>query len=469
MKTTTPLRFRSNSREALNDRQLRDNLRHTLGKTLHSREAAVAELPHWEQLRRHARAVKLHTLSRLGRYLRELEAAVQQRGGTVSWAETAAQATQLVLDLAHRRDFTRIVKSKSMLGEEIGLNEALERRLEVVETDLGEFVVQLAGQRPSHLVAPALHLSRAQVAALFEEKLEVSVGQDVERITAAARSIMRRHFQRAQMGITGVNFAAADSGTLVVVENEGNARLSVSVPRLHVAIMGIEKVIPRLADLSVFLPLLIRSATGQRITSYVDLIQGPRRPDEPDGPPEFVLILVDNGRSRILADPALRETLACIRCGACQNVCPVFQSVGGHAYGSTYQGPIGAILTPQLDGVGQAPEHPFASSLCGACREACPVGIPIPEILVELRGRVQSRKGAQAWRIPGRKWAFALWAWCCSSPGRYRRLLRLSRRLWPLAERLPRGAARSWSLGRTLPHPAPRPFRDLYRDRKEGP
>ncbi len=471
----SPKTLRDQSRTALQDSQLQHNLQHTLSRTLHSRQLAVSEVQNWEELRHYARTVKLHTLSHLARYLEQLEAAVQQRGGQVIWAESARQATDFILDLAHRRDFRSVVKGKSMLGEEIGLNAALERWLEVVETDLGEYIVQLAGQQPSHLVAPALHLSRGQIGELFERKLDVSVGEDVERITAAARQVLRRKFLSAHLGITGVNFGVAETGTLVVVENEGNIRLSLSAPRVHVAIMGIEKVIPRLADLPVFLKLLIRSATGQRMTSYVNLVQGGRGPGERDGPSEFFLVLVDNGRSRILADAHLRETLACIRCGACQNICPVFQSIGGHAYGSTYQGPIGSILTPQLVGLQGAPEHPFASSLCGACRDICPVGIRIPDLLLELRHRIQREKGARAARLPVERWAFQIWSWLMSSRQRYELFSRWSRRLarWTAGDRLGRLSRvipplSRWNRERRLPELAPKSFRELHRASGEG-
>lgn len=454
---------------ALQDEQLQQNLRHTLGQSLHSRDVAVAEVSNWEALRDYARAAKVEALSDLGGYLEQLESAVETNGGRVIWAETARQAVEFILDLAHGRELRRVVKSKSMLGEEIGLNRALEQWLEVVETDLGEYIVQLLDQRPSHIVAPALHLSRRQVAELFEDKFEMRPGGDVEEITATARTVLRRHFLRAHLGITGVNFGVAETGTLVVVENEGNARLTLSAPPFHVAIMGIEKVIPRMTDLSVFLKLLTRSATGQKITSYVNLVQGARREEERDGPREFYLILVDNGRSRILEDPKLAETLACIRCGACQNVCPVYQQIGGHAYGSTYQGPIGAILTPQLESPREAPEHPFVSSLCGACREVCPVKIEIPEILLRLRQRVQQSRGASASHPHLERWAFRLWSWIASDPERYSRCSRWARRFWHwkgpsslvLAEKL-LPPLREWKRERTIPAVPERSFREIF-------
>ena len=355
-----------------------------------------------------------------------------------------------------------------MLGEEIHLNKGLEAaHIEPIETDLGEYIIQLAEETPSHIIAPALHKSKQEVADLFTEKVNMPPTDDVQQITATARRILRTHFLTARLGITGVNFGVAETGTLVVVENEGNARLSASVPEVHIALMGIEKVVPRAADLSIFLKLLSRSATGQKITSYVNFINGPRRPDELDGPDEFYLVLVDNGRSKILADSFLRQTLACIRCGACLNVCPVYQRIGGHAYGSTYPGPIGVILTPQLLSEEEAPEHPFASSLCGACYETCPVKIEIPHILLELRERVQRRKNDKASHTPLEKWSMQAWAWSMSSSRRFAWLSKLMRSAqgWLLTGKEPRISLpplSGWTKHRDLPRLPKKSFRELF-------
>jgi L-lactate dehydrogenase complex protein LldF len=354
------------------------------------------------------------------------------------------------------------------LSEEIHLNESLERaQIKPVETDLGEYVIQLAGEKPSHLVAPALHKSKKEIADLFVRELGMAPTEDVLEITATARKLLRHHFLTARMGITGVNFAVAETGTIVIVENEGNVGLSVSVPEIHIALMGIEKVIPRSRDLAVFLKLLIRSATGQKMTSYVNCLNGPRRSDELDGPQEFYLILIDNGRSKILADGFMRQSLACIRCGACLNVCPVYQTIGGHAYGSTYQGPLGAMLTPLLTSVGEAPEHAFASSLCGACHEVCPVGIPIPQILLKLRERFQSERNQKAASFSLEKLVIQVWARVMSSPILYARLGRWARMLDKVfgksgMGRLPIPLFSRWRKHRDLPALPPQSFRELY-------
>ena len=462
------IKISPNTREALSDQKLQRNLAHVLGTTLHSRDEAVAEVENWEELRQHARDVKAHTLSQLADYLTGLEQKVVEQGGRVIWAQDSEQAVEFIVDLAHKKGIRQVIKGKSMLCEEMHLNEALERaRVHPVETDLGEYIVQLAGEVPSHLLAPALHKSRAEIAQLFTEKVGMTPTQDVMEITATARRILRRHFLTARMGITGVNFAVAETGTVVVVENEGNVRLAASMPEIHVAVMGIEKVIPRLADLAVLLKVLTRSATGQKITTYINLINGPRRDGEIDGPTEFYLVLVDNGRTQVLEDPSLRQTLACIRCGACQNVCPVYQRVGGHAYGSTYQGPIGAILTPQLTSLENAPEHPYASSLCGACYEVCPVKIEIPHILLKLRERIQIQENRRATRLPLVKWAFQFWVWVMRSPHLYARLAGLARLVGRLFQRegklrVPFPPFNSWLQSRELPQLAESSFRDHY-------
>ena len=384
------------------------------------------------------------------------------------WAENGEEALSFITRLAHDKGMTKAVKSKTMLGEEIHLNKALEAaHVEPIETDLGEYIIQLAEETPSHIIAPALHKSKQEVADLFTEKVNMPPTDDVQEITATARRILRKHFLTARLGITGVNFGVAKTGTIVVVENEGNARLSASVPEVHIALMGIEKVIPRAADLSVFLKLLCRSATGQKITSYVNFINGPRWPDELDGPGEFYLVLIDNGRSKILADSFLRQTLACIRCGACLNVCPVYQRIGGPADGSTYPGPIGAILTPQLLSEEEAPEHPYASSLCGACYEICPVKIEIPPTLLKLRERVQRRKNEKASHIPLEKWSMQVWTWTMSSSRRFAWLAKLMRtaQRWFVTEKGPRISLpplSGWTKYRDLPRLPEKSFRELF-------
>ncbi len=454
---------------ALADQQLQRNLRSTLGKSVRMRDEAVAEVPNWDELSEYARDVKMHTLSRLDHYLEMLEQKVTAQGGEVIWAETGTDAVQFIVDLALQRKIGKLVKSKSMLTEEIHLNSMLEKaQIQSIETDLGEYVVQLAGETPSHILAPALHKSKEEIADLFVRELGMAPSGDVDDITATTRRVLRKHFLSARIGVTGVNFGIAETGTIVVVENEGNARLSVSAPRIHIALMGIERVIPRARDLSVFLKLLIRSATGQKMTSYVNCLNGPRRPEELAGPDEFYLVLVDNGRSKILADRFLRQTLACIRCGACQNICPVYQRIGGHAYESTYQGPIGAILTPQLTSHEAAPEHAFASSLCGACQEVCPVKIEIPHILLKLREQAQTQKADRATHFSLERVVMGLWAQVMRSPALYARVGPWARRIWRfLGENGGLGwlgtPLSRWNKHRELPRPAARSFRELYR------
>lgn len=456
--------IRSQTTQALRDELLQENLSGTLGKVLEGRARAVAEIPNWEELRDYAERVKLHTLNHLPEYLEQFEARILEQGGTVLWAKDAAEASGLVVELARDRRVRQVVKSKTMLGEEIGINPALEAAgIQPLETDLGEFIVQLARENPAHLIAPALHKSRAQIGKLFSEYLGCPLTDDPKEMTRLAREHMRGQFLSAKMGITGVNFGVVESGTIVIVENEGNVRLTTSLPPIHVALMGIERLLPNDQDLAVFLKLLVRSATGQRMTSYVNFLRGSRQAGELDGPKEFYLVLIDNGRSRILDDPELRATLHCIRCGACQNICPVFQKIGGHAYNSIYQGPIGAILTPQIDSVEEAPQHPFASSLCGACEEICPVKIPIPRMLLELRSRVtKTSSGSRTAKL-----LWMLWAWAAVSSGRWRTFTGFGRFLLGFCRlfRLPPLAR--WLRTRDFPKAPRRTFRQQY-TRKSG-
>jgi L-lactate dehydrogenase complex protein LldF len=353
------------------------------------RAARVAELPHWEQLRQIGSDIRQHTIENMDVYLTRLEEKVEQAGGHVHWAETAEDARQIVLQIARKNNVKTAVKSKSMATEEIELNHALEAAgIQAIETDLGEYIIQLAGTGPSHIIVPAVHLKKEEIAALFTEKLEINAAADPIELARIAREVLREKFLNAEMGISGGNFLIAETGTLVMVTNEGNGRMCTTMPDLHVAVVGIDKVIPDWESLTVFLKLLARSATGQKLSTYTQFITGPRREDGEFGPKEFHLVLLDNGRSKILKDIVGRDVLKCIRCGACANVCPVYKNVGGFAYGSFISGPIGAILSPQMLGTPTARELPYASTLCGACADVCPVKIPIPTILRHLRRRV---------------------------------------------------------------------------------
>jgi L-lactate dehydrogenase complex protein LldF len=359
------------------------------GRFLGTRAQRVAEMPQWEELRQAAHELRIHTLLHLDHYLEQLERQVLAAGGHVHWAVDAAQARDIVLGIARQHAVRQAVKVKSMATEEIGLNQALQAAgIEVFETDLGEFIIQLAGTGPSHIIVPAVHLKKEEIAALFREKLGRDAPTDAASLTAIARATLRQKFLSAEMGISGANFLVAETGTLVMVTNEGNGRMCTSLPDLHVAVVGIDKVVPDWDSLTVLLKLLARSATGQKLSTYTSFITGPRRAEGEGGPQELHLVLLDNGRTRILEDPIGRETLKCIRCGCCLNVCPVYKQVGGFAYGWFISGPIGAVFAPQILGMKKAGELPFASSLCGACAEVCPVKMPIPELLLHLRHRV---------------------------------------------------------------------------------
>lgn len=460
--------FLSASAEALADANLQLALAQ-LGDTLGQRNrAAFAALPDADALRQRARAIKDAALADLDQHLRTLEASVERQGGRVYYADDAAEARRIVLELLRERGVKRVVKSKSMTSEEIHLNAALAaEQIETVETDFGEYIIQVAGQRPSHLVAPAIHLRTPQVAELLSRDAGEPLPADAEQLAAYARRRLRAEFARADAGITGANFLVAETGTVVLVSNEGNIRLTTSLPRIHVAIVGIEKVIPRLADVPVFLKVLARAATGQKLSIYTSFVTGPRRPGELDGPDEFHLVLLDNGRSRILAGP-LRESLFCIRCGACLNACPVFRSVGGHAYGGVYAGPIGAVLTPLYDGLAANEHLPHASSLCGACQAACPVKIAIPEMLIQLREQLHHEPGKLGF---AEAQAYRLWSLVMRHPTLYRWATWLATRLGRLLvrsaegdrprwlRRLP-GGLHGWTRSRDFPAPARQRFRD---------
>ncbi|MFC1884470.1 LutB/LldF family L-lactate oxidation iron-sulfur protein [Thermodesulfobacteriota bacterium] len=380
------LQFNELSRESLRDEHLQKALKRIYERLGIARNRAFSSLENPEALRDQAYRIKKKTLDRLDQYLEKLEEQVTRLGGKVHWASDAARAREIIEALAEERHVKTIVKGKSMFSEEIGLNESLiNRGIEVYETDLGEYIVQLAGEPPSHIVGPAIHKTKEQISRLFSENLGVERLEDPRDMTMLARKVLRREFLKADMGITGVNFAVAETGTIVLFENEGNIRMSTTLPHVHVAIMGIEKVVPTLEDLGILMKLLVRSATGQKMSTYVSMINGPKGEGDIDGAREFHLVIIDNGRSRILSDPEERDTLHCIRCGACQNICPVYLKIGGHAYGWIYSGPIGAILTPQIINRKEASKLPYASTLCGACADICPVRIDHPSILLALR------------------------------------------------------------------------------------
>ncbi|MBL8734725.1 MAG: iron-sulfur cluster-binding protein [Planctomycetes bacterium] len=450
--------FDQNARAALQDATLRQALRRATDLFAERRARAIGAVEDWEALREQARAIKAHTLARLDHYLTQFADQAERAGVKVHWAKDAAAACRIVAQIAADHDCHRLVKAKSMATEEIGLNAALARAdKEPIETDLGEWIIQLAGETPSHIIVPAIHKTRQAIGALFVDQLGIPPTTEPAVLADHARQRLRAHFAQADLGISGVNFGVAETGTILILENEGNARMTTTLPRVHIAVMGIEKVIPRFADLEVFLRLLPRSGTGQHLTTYQSLLTGP---SPQDGPRELHVVLLDNGRSRIVADEAMRSTLACIRCGACLNACPVYQQIGGHAYGSVYPGPIGAILSPQLDGHAGATTLPFASSLCGACKDVCPVKIDIPSLLLELRHRaVLSPPPHQRRRPFLERLGFRLWAFCHRGPRRQALLMFLTRLLLrvPGVRRL--GPAGAWTATRELPAPPRLPFR----------
>ncbi len=445
---------------AVADPVLRRNVPRAVDRFATSRVTGLAELGDAEGMRVAARAVKADVLARLPELLERFADAVLASGGHVCWAPTADDANRYISSVAIAAGAGTVVKSKSMATEEIGLNAALEAAgCTVVETDLGEWIIQLAEETPSHIIAPALHRDRYSITEVFEQRAgAVGLRPEPRDLNAFARDALRREFLRADVGITGVNFGVAESGSLVLVTNEGNGRMVSALPRVHVAVMGMERLVETWDQLDLMLALLTRSATGQRLTSYTSITTGPRRPDEADGPDELHVVILDNGRSELLGTE-YHEMLACIRCGACLNVCPVYRQTGGHAYGWVYSGPMGAVLTPLLAaGHPEAAELAGASTLCGACMDACPVQIPLQDLLLSLRRRSAADAGA------GERRLWQAWSAAWSSPMGYRASTRAAgwgRLLASLAERAP--GFHPWGDGRAVPRPAARRFRDSWK------
>jgi L-lactate dehydrogenase complex protein LldF len=458
-------RFRRRVQRAIADPALQSALERNATRRVEGWRTARQSLPDGETLRERARQVRERTISNLESYLEQFTTQLLNNGWHVHPADSATEACKVAVDIAAAHDAKTIAKSKSMLSEEIRLNRALERSgLHVVETDLGEYIVQLRGETPSHIITPAVHLRREDVAATFVEKLGMRYSTDIEAMTTLARGNLRKVFLDSEIGFSGVNFGVAESGTLCIVTNEGNGRMVTTVPRVHIALMGIERLVPTLGDLTLMLQLLPRAATGQVISTYVSLIQSARRPGDPDGPEERHLILLDNGRTS-LSRGDLAEALLCIRCGACLNACPVFREIGGHAYDSVYPGPIGSVISPALFGIRSHGHLAKASTLCGACQEACPVQIDLPRLLLRTR-REYVRKATQPLFT---RLALKLYAWIALSPASYQFALGLGRlvsRLSPKSD----GWLRSlpppfsvWTRSRHFPPFADRPFRQRFK------
>lgn len=412
------LHLRDRARKGVQDQQMRAAIKKAVERLAGNKTKATEDLGNWEQWREQGKRIRKHTVENLDYYLAQFAQNVRKNGGHVHFVQTAGDARQIILDICKKHDAKMVVKSKSMVSEEIHLNPALERNgIAAIETGLAEYIIQLAGEPPSHIIVPAIHKNRRQIAELFSKVAGHPVADDTPSLTAFARNILRDKFLTAKVGITGCNFAVAQTGSVTLVTNEGNARLTTSLPKVLITLMGMERIVPTFEDLEAVLTLLPRSATGQKLTSYTSVINKARNAGEKDGAEEFHILILDNGRSRMLADDEFRQALHCIRCGACFNVCPVYRQIGGHAYASVYGGPIGSVITPfllnDLDFWG---ELSFASSLCVACSHACPVKIPLHDLLLAIRHR-----RAEAGHTPFlEKQAFSLWRRFFKIPSAYK-------------------------------------------------
>ncbi|MBM3490883.1 MAG: iron-sulfur cluster-binding protein [Alphaproteobacteria bacterium] len=473
MNKARPQAFKENAHRALGDANLRKALAGLATGFIPRRRAAVEALPEFDDLRARGREIKDHVLAHLDHYLGVFERNCRAAGGQVHWCATAEEARQAVLGICRQVGARKVTKGKSMVAEEIELNRALEAAgIEPIETDLGEYIIQLAGEPPSHIIAPAVHKTKEQVAELFlkhHQKYGKTVRlSEPQALTNEAREVLRRQYFEADVGITGANFLIAETGSTTIVTNEGNGDLTQILGKRHVVVTSIEKVVPTLEDATVLLRLLARSATGQEFSAYTTLSTGPRQPGDLDGPEEFHVVILDNGRSAMLGGE-FREMLRCIRCGACMNHCPVYGAVGGHSYGSVYVGPMGAVLTPGLGGIEASRHLPNASTFCGRCEEVCPMQIPLPKLMRAWRERAHDSAATPALERHG----IGLWAWLASRPWLYaqaarlaaRALARIGRRQGRIA-RLP--FAGGWTEGRDFPAPEGRTFQEQWRARQAG-
>jgi L-lactate dehydrogenase complex protein LldF len=460
--------FPTAAKAAIGNAQLRHNVRHATNVIRGKRAKVVAETPDWQELREAARQIKDHTLWNLDSYLEQFEKACTQAGGQVHWARDADEANKIIVGIIQSHRQTEVIKVKTMTSDETRLNVALEAAgITPYETDLADLIVQLGNDKPSHIVVPALHRNKREIRQIFLDKMGLTeLGERPEDLAAAARAYLREKFLRVKIGFSGGNFAIAETGSVCVVESEGNGRMCVTLPEVLISLIGIEKIIPTFNDLEVFLQLLPRSATGERLNPYNSIWTGV---SDRDGPREFHVVLLDNGRTRVLADQVSRETLDCIRCGACLNACPVYRQTGGHAYGSIYSGPIGAILTPQLQSMEHSRSLPYASSLCGACYEVCPVKINIPEILIHLRRKIVESGGASFEERTAMKGA----AMAMSSSARLsaaQKLARIAQRPFEkngLLTNLP-GMLGQWTTVRDLPAIPKESFREWWKRERQS-
>ena len=464
--------FKERSRSVLNNPGQRKNFRSAMDFLQAKRKSQFPDQTELEGLRELGAEIRRYSLAHLPRLLEQLETNLRANGIKVHWAETPEQANAIALEIAQRVKARHIIKGKSMVSEEIEFNHAMQAAgIEAFESDMGEYIVQLAGEKPSHIIMPAIHKTKQEIAELFAREVPgVSYTEDVDALIQIGRRVLRRKFADADIGLSGVNFMVAETGTLCLVENEGNGRMCTTVPRVHIAITGIEKVVEKLEHVPPLYSLLARSATGQSVTTYFNLISGPRKPGELDGPEEVHLILLDSGRTQAYADEQLRATLQCIRCGACMNHCPVYARIGGHAYGTTYPGPIGAIISPHLLGLQSTYPLTFASTLCGACSEVCPVKIPIPDILVRLRNEAMAQpdseeaslRGSGAARTVSGSAVWSVWSQVYSRLGLYQ----LASWFMSRGRALSPSEQGAWTRSRTPLVPAPKRLRDLLKERK---
>jgi L-lactate dehydrogenase complex protein LldF len=457
--------FKEQAEVLTHDLRHRDIIRTAMRKYEVVRDKNRGAFQDYRSARQAAAETKWEAINHLDKYLEQFTKNLEARGTKVHWATTGEQAREIILGIVREKKARSIIKSKAMTSEEIHLNEALEREgFEVVESDLGEFIVQLRKEAPYHIIFPAMHLTRGDIKELFNRELKANSSDNPEELTMVARRVLRQKYIHADIGFTGANFAIAETGMVSITENEGNARLTAALPKTMITLLGIEKVLPRMEDLALFLPLLATSGTGQPLTCYNTMYGGPRQPGETDGPEEWHVVLLDNRRTELLADPEQRDALHCIRCGACLNVCPIFRNVGGHTYGTTYSGPIGSVITPHLRGLQDWKHLSFSSSLCGACTETCPVKIDLAHHLLQNRRNATQQKASFWWKT-----GFKLFSFVFNRPVLYRLIApfgRIGQKLHPLVKGTKLDPTYAWTKTREAPKIAPQSFKEYWRGRK---